>query len=392
MPNRPPRVAVLVKMGSRYHRDLYLGVARYARLPNRPFDVVFVQHDDLRYMRRSPDGIIAASATPLELNRLLALKLPTVHCGGRFEAPGVPTVNVDDLASGRLAAEHLLNCGFGHFGFFGQPKGLTYQRRRDGFIEALRAAGQHCHVHLRIPRKALQRPPAPEQRTIQRWLASLPRPVGILCSGDWDAWDVYDACDALGLRIRDEVGVMGIDNEYIYCESLVPPLSSVERRPERVGYEAATVMTRLLRGERGPSAPVLIPPFGVIKRGSTDVFVGSNPHVATVVRYIRDHPDQNLRVQELSSLVPMSRRVLERCFREHLGRSMLEEIHRTRINHLKQVLVSTDLSVEEIAARCGFANVSHMTALFHSHTGTTPSAYRKQFFDRRKKGSSITGE
>jgi LacI family transcriptional regulator len=247
----------------------------------------------------------------------------------------------------------------------------------------LKEVATECSFQLRKPGRGIDRPGIAERKALQRWLADLPKPVGILCSSDWDAWDLYDACEQLGIRIRDEVGVVGMDNEDIYCQSLNPPLSSVERRPDRVGYEAAALMVKVLRGEGAPSEPILIAPLGVVQRESTDVFAGNDPHVATVARHIRDHAEQPLQVRDLLHLVPVSRRVLERRFRKHLSRSILEEIHRAKLNRIKHLLTDTDHTIDEISFLCGFPNSSHMTALFRQKTGQTPSEYRRQFRDKQ---------
>ena len=382
-----PKVAVAISMGSRYHRDIFRGAANYARLPPRSFDVVLMQNDHPNPLRVDPDGMIAFVGNRKELDGVTALGIPVVNVSGRFETPGIPTVTVDDLTTGTLAAEHLLDCGFPNFGFYGHSQGVTFVRRREGFTRTLEAAATTCSLLLAEP-MLTGRLTARARSSLQHWLAGLPKPVGIFCASDWDAWDIYEVSEELGLRIPDEVGVLGADNEELYCLSVMPEMSSIERRADRVGYEAARLMERLLHGEPAPPEAIRVTPQGVVQRGSTDVLVSNDPHVATLVRYIRDHADRKLQVKELLDLVPVSRRVIERCFREHRGCSVLDEIHRARVNRVKEMLTQTDIPIEEIAYRCQFPNVSHMTNLFRRKTGHTPGNYRKQF---RQHGGQDTG-
>lgn len=138
-------------------------------------------------------------------------------------------------------------------------------------------------------------------------------------------------------------------------------------------------MARLLRGGRPPSEPILVPPVAVVQRQSSDLLAVADPHLAAALRYVREHVDQPLTVEKVARQVPLSRRVLERRFREHLGRTVLSEIHRAKIERIKQLLIATDQTTEEIAEHCGFAQLSHMAAFFRKKTGFAPGAFRKQF-------------
>jgi LacI family transcriptional regulator len=380
--SRRPVIAVTLSPSNRYHRSIYRGVADYARIPPRAFEARMAPLTSLRSIRPAPDGIIAHLNTPRLVAEARSLRIPVVNNSRRIEDTGLPSVTSDDVAAGRLAAEHLLGCGFRHFAFYGR-EGIPFSLARSrGFVRAVEAAGFQCDLYLR-EQHTPGRPKLNERRRVQRWLAGLPRPVGVLALTDWCALDLYDACARLGLRVRDEVGIVGVDNDEFVCESCDPSLSSVDNRPERIGYEAAALLMRLLRGGAPPTETVLIPPLGVVARQSTDVFVGGDPHVAAALHFIRDHADRALEVKDVLARVPLSRRILERRFRKDLGRSVLEEIHRHRVERIQQLLTTTDHTIGEIAEACGFENPSYIATLFRKKTGLTPRAYRRQYQNRR---------
>src|SRR4029453_10165803 len=108
-------------------------------------------------------------------------------------------------------------------------------------------------------------------KRLSRWLKELPKPVGIFAGHDVWALQVVEACRLGGLRVPEDVAVVGVDNDDLICELARPSLSSVVVPAERVGYEAAALLERLLAGARPPRGPVLIPPPGVVSRQSSDV-------------------------------------------------------------------------------------------------------------------------
>src|SRR6185295_9412667 len=98
---------------------------------------------------------------------------------------------------------------------------------------------------------------------------------------------VLDACRRVGLRVPDEVAVIGVDNDAYLCNLTIPPMTSVDVNAERNGYQAAGLLDRLMRGRRPQRKPIYLPPRGVVTRQSTDTVAVGDPEVAAVVRFIR---------------------------------------------------------------------------------------------------------
>jgi len=97
------------------------------------------------------------------------------------------------------------------------------------------------------------------------------------------------------------------------------------------------------------------------------------------VRYIRDHVHERLTVDDVLDAVPVNRRFLERRFKDHLGRTPLQEIRRVRIEKAKELLSGTDMSMPTVAKRSGFPNPERLANVFHAMTGMTPTQYRREF-------------
>jgi LacI family transcriptional regulator len=164
----------------------------------------------------------------------------------------------------------------------------------------------------------------------------------------------------------------------VLCELCDPPLSSVAPNAERIGYEAAELLDRLMAGGRAPARERLIEPVGVVARQSTDVLSIDDAEVAAAVRFIRERACGGLRVEQVLRHVAVSRSLLERRFRKYLGRSPQGEIRLVRLKRVKQLLADTDLSLVAIAQLAGFVHPEYMSVVFKRLTGQTPRAYRRQ--------------
>jgi LacI family transcriptional regulator len=154
--------------------------------------------------------------------------------------------------------------------------------------------------------------------------------------------------------VPDEVAVLGVDDDALLCELCDPPLSSVIPNPERIGYEAAALLDRLMAGDRPALREWLIPPLSVATRRSTDVLAIDDADFAAAVRYIRQHACQGTNVREVLKHVPQSRTMLERKFRKYLGHSPQDEIRAVQLRRVKQLLAETNLSLERIAPLAGY--------------------------------------
>jgi LacI family transcriptional regulator len=174
------------------------------------------------------------------------------------------------------------------------------------------------------------------------------------------------------------LAVVGVDNDDLLCELARPSLSSIIVPAERIGYEAAALLERLLAAARPPRQPLLLPPAGVVARQSSDVLAGGDADVTAAVRFIRDHAHQPLGVDDVLRAVPLSRRSLERRFRALLERGVGEEIRRVHLERAKDLLVTTALSMADVAAQAGFSSVHYLSRVFRQETGLTPTAYRRQ--------------
>jgi LacI family transcriptional regulator len=136
------------------------------------------------------------------------------------------------------------------------------------------------------------------------------------------------------------------------------------------------MLAGILGGADPPRHPAFLPPKGVIVRESTEPSNLIDDRLSAALRFIRQHLTEEIGVDKLLEVVPASRRSLERLFRSHLGRSPAEEIRRARINHVKWLLLNRNLSLSDIADRCGFSSFRSFASAFRRDVGMSATAYR----------------
>jgi len=194
---------------------------------------------------------------------------------------------------------------------------------------------------------------------------------------DIKAQQLLDICRELEIAVPEEAAVIGVDNDRTLCALADPPLSSVICNSRRAGYEAASLLDRVMSGESVSPDAILIEPLGIETRQSTDILAIDDPHVAVALRFIREQACRGINVGDVLSRVPISRRVLESRFGKLLGRTPHQEITRRRIAHVKRLLMETELPLSTIATRTGFQHDEYMTVAFKKQVGLPPSKYRQ---------------
>lgn len=329
------------------------------------------------------DGVIVGFDDP-HGPELLKLSVPLVGVGGGYgwfrPSMKIPYVGTDNMAVAQLAADHLLERGFVHFAYCGYsptPVNGCSQKRAEGFGEALARAGYACAVHNAPNTEA----GSWERlcRELADWLSGLPRPLGLMTCNDSRAQQILEACRLAGLRVPEDVAVVGVDNEEAICPFTDPPLTSIDQGAHQTGYEAATLLDQWMSGEAVEPGKRLVSPVGIIGRRSTEILATDDRDLAAALQFIRDHACERIRLDDVGNAAGTTLATLRRRFKSVLGRTIHGEIQRVRVERVKQLLVSTDWTFRQIARRSGFCSVQHMTTRLREATGHTPGQYRQRY-------------
>lgn len=373
-----PKVALLIETSNSYARGLLGGIVSYVRT-HQPWSLYLAEHNrgdqPPGWLRQwKGDGIIARIENETTARQLRGLDLPIVDVSAARLIPQLPWVETDDAEIARFAAEHFIERGFRHFGYCGESRFNWSNWRCEHFQSRVRAAGATCEIY-QTPAKS----PVGEEQLIAhlgQWIDRLPKPVGIFACYDLRGQQVLNACRSISALVPDDVAVLAVDNDEVLCELSHPPLSSIIPNTKRTGFEAAKLLNEMMAGRKVAGDAHLIPPLGVATRQSSDALAIDDRHVARAVHYIRLHACDGINVQDVLKAVPHARRLLESRFKKLLGRTPHQEIVRVQLDRVKQLLVETELSLQEIAERAGFSHVEYLSVAFKREVGMPPSKYR----------------
>ena len=382
MKNRP-QVALLVETSNAYARGLLEGVTAYIR-EHGPWSVYLSEHgrgESVPHWLQGwkGDGIIARVENDRIARAVLGRAIPTVDVSAARLVPRVPWVETDNEAIARAAAEHLLGRGFRNLGFCGLTEFNWSVWREEHFVRVARESGIECSVYDSRTQGRRAADWAADRRNLARWVQRLPKPVGVLACFDIRGRQVLEACRAAGIRVPDDVAVIGVDNDTVLCELSDPPLSSVIPDTHRTGYTAAALLDGMMHGRRVAPEAHLIKPLGVLARRSTDALAIEDADVSAAVQFIREHACDGIDVARVLDVVPLSRRVLESRFSKLLGRTPHQEILRCRIERAKELLTGTDLPLKAIADRTGIEHAEYLSVVFRRVAGLPPGEYRRRF-------------
>jgi LacI family transcriptional regulator len=378
-----PRVLLLLSVCQKASRDRLDGVMAYAHA-HGPWEIQAVNEDPF-FTRLSslkdwhPDGVICSSRNPAPAE-LDVRRVPMVFIkNGPLPIPrGVSSVTHNDKAIGLDAAAALLAKGLPAFAYIGQNGEPWSLRRGRSFSGAIRAAGKPCAVY-HAKRGAGGGWPdwADEKEPLKAWLVSLGKPCGVLVACDMRARGVLDLCLEAGIRVPEELCVIGVDNIPFICENTHPRLSSIEPDFVQAGWLAAETLDRLMGGQLRHPVHLVHGNKGLVERESSQWFRASLRVAATAYEFIRVNACKGpLSVPDILAHIHVSRRLLEVRFREAYGESVYDAVQRTRFDAAKRLLLETETPLSQIGSMCGYASGTHFANLFRRTFGMTMGEFR----------------
>lgn len=381
------RVALLVETSHEFGREVLRGIRDYERALDDHW-AFYLQPDGMQQdaPKMGPwacTGIIARLFGSATAKLLLTSRLPLVLLDPftqplcrQYDLTRIPYITTDSEAIVRMAFEHLYACGCRAFAFVNSSSETVWSSARaQAFADLARRRGFACHVYG-VPAESLSW--EEEIRKLGAWIRRLPRGLGILAAMDQRGRNVIEACREAGVRIPDDVMVLGVDNDPLLCELCEPSLSSIALDAYRAGYEAARVLHAQMRGEELPDGTrILVQPTHVSRRQSTSSGFDQDVVVASARRFIYERmSDRTLQMSDIAAHCGVSRRLLETRFAQAVGRTLLQELTAIRMERARTLLRETSETVTDISAACGFNEANYFTKTFRLHHGRSPQVYR----------------
>lgn len=381
-----PRVAILVDTSISWGRRVIKGINNYT-LKHEAWQL-FVEARGVEERIQLPagwqgEGVIARVGNEMMAADLRSHKLPVVNVSG-IQLAGInfPQVTTDVDALAALASRHFLDRGFRQFAYF-SLLGLSYvATQQNAFIAAAKQAGCQCDVYGVKPHGGAEPDWNLDSAALGQWLKALPKPVGILTWNADSGRQLIYACELAGLHVPEEVAVLCGSDDDLLCEVSHIPMSAVLVAAEQIGYKAAEMLHRMMKGNAAPKKPLLLPPLGVATRQSTETMAIGDVALVKALSFIRENAAELIQVEDVTRQAGVSRRGLERRFMQVLGRTPAEEIRRVHLERAKKLLLETDLPIPDVASGSGFGSPEYMTYVFRSEFQQTPLKYRKMIRSR----------
>lgn len=390
----PPDILIALSLAYQNGRDYYMGILNYLAQKRRRWNIHLVREGlALEVLKNEAhwglDGaIIDYTVHDDTIGGIRRLGIPcvaldTAHPDLFNSMRKVAFIDIDSSEIGRLGAQHFTErYNYATYGILAYEDSCNWSERRvRSFAETLRANGLDCNT-LRVRHEEL-RAPALHQAMCE-WAGRLHRPAAVMVVCDELARTFVSALSANGIHVPQDVAVLGVDDEWILCTHMRPTLSSIQPNFERSGYMAAKSMDALLcrgagRTARATARPIrlLSPVKSVVMRESTAPSNTTGLMVLRAENFIRDHVGESIHVDDVARHLKVSRRLLDKRFREVTGKTVLSVIHTAQLENVHHLLCTTQLSISEIGSLYHFRSESQLKRLFKATYGMTMSAVRQ---------------
>jgi len=283
-------------------------------------------------------------------------------------------VEVDHDRVGRMAADYLHDLGYRNFlGISLNVEIHTLSRRLAGFENRLGELGLKS---ARLEYDFWMPNPDMLLREVEKVVQTTGLPLAVFSPDDPMADLFMQAVLELGLRIPEDVAILGSNNERAVCDTCRIPLSSIDVNFSRLGYESARLLDRIMAGDESTPRQLATPPLMVEKRRSTEKMQSQDPIVRAILEYIGEHFAEKITTEHVIQDIHVSRSAAFERFRKVMGRSIGKEIERVRLDHARSLLRETDYKLDAVAGLSGYRNTSAFCRAFKTLMGETPSDYR----------------
>lgn len=376
------KILLLIDLSSGYDRKLLQGLVRYSK-ENGPW--VFYRMDPPSAWTPEEEGRIIEWARKWQANAIIGrwrgsdisllqqLEIPVVLQNNASRSNVFSNITGDYIGTGSLAADFFIKKRLRHFAFFGHRNTVWSTERMQGFTRHLTNLG-----YTDVSTYECGQPFDEVRSSVIKWLESLPKPVGLYCCDDANALNIAELCKLGNIAIPNEISLLGTDNDELLCDISDPPISSIGLNIEKGGWQTGKMIhQRILEHSTEPFS-VSIYPTQIFQRASTNRYNVNDHFVKEIVDFIDSNFHNDIGVDDMLPLVPLSRRSLEVKFKKEMGTTLYQYMLNCRIEHFANLLLTTDKSLSEIAAESGFVDNGNISRIFRKFKGCPPAEFRQK--------------
>lgn len=208
-----------------------------------------------------------------------------------------------------------------------------------------------------------------------QWLQRQPKPLGLFTAITHTGLFICHCCRLAGLRVPEDVMIIGIDDFDVANES-DPPVTSLRLALEAMGVRAVELACERLAGIKEPMV-VYVPGASIVGRRSTLVENSKEWDLDAALAFIEKHACEGINVEDLRiHTQSMTRGTFQRKFLASVGITPRRALEARRMSEARRMLAETEMSPSWIAGICGYSDYTHFFKLFRKLNGVSPTEYR----------------
>ena len=379
------KILLLIDYSSEFNRGLLKGIIHYSkdfgpwifyRLPSF-YKTLYGREGVIEWAKEWKADAIIGQWDIEKINLLKELNIPIILQNYKERSSYFSNLTGDYYATGIMAAKFFAQKRFRNFAFYGN-KGVVWSKERaEGYRQEIEKIGGNYFYFETEDLGDDQW--GKDHIQLDEWLLSLPKPIALFACDDSFALQISEICKINNINIPKEIALLGVDNDELICNLSDPPISSIVLDVERGGYEAGRLLHQLIKKEKKEPFNIVINPIRIETRLSTERYIVSNQYILSVVKYIEKNFATDISINDLTKLVPLSRRILEVKFKEELGTSIYQFIIYYRLEYFSQLLLTTDKTLLDIALQSGFNDCKNISRTFKKFKNCTPNEYKQKF-------------
>ena len=385
------RVVIALRLSTQAGQRTLRGILRFISTKRLHWDIRLKRDSDefgpvnvARYPQWKIDGIIFGMNPPDDrldksIRTIAAQKAPIVAVDVRDQPSlehrltDIAFVNTDTASVGQSAAEFLIAHGaYRSYGYVADFRNRSWSvLRGQAFAKAIEKRGFPCATY-QLP--SLEKDDFAE---LCSWVSALQKPTGLFVAFDDRALTVLEACRRRGIKVPEEVAVLGGDDDELLDGFAHPSLSSVHPDHERQGFIAAERLHALMVGKPAVQRQTFVPILKISQRGSTGATANAGALVQAAIAFINSNFQKGIDPNAVATELGISRRLLDLRFREITGKTVTETIRGNQLDEVRHRLVHSSDAIDTIATDCGFPNPTYLKELFKKRFNMTMRDFRK---------------
>ena len=349
---RMKTIGIMIERQRTYGRRLCEGIVRFAR-ERKDWALRIIEFSELRsrIRRDAYDGFIARVMNDKMARDLADTGRPVVDVFFEKPIPGFGAVDQNARIVGQMAARHFIEHRFANFAFCGYNGRRYSDDRRDAFVRCLGLNHYGCECY-RTPASALKDfeesvvmrehfgTPS-DARQLSRWVRKLPKPIAVFCAHDMRAYQLSEICRADGIRVPDEVAILGCDDDELVCQFTEPPISSIDQNAVGIGHAAARMLQQMLDNPAQAPSVAKVKPLRLVERESTKTYPLSPKWLSDALVFIQSNLTRSISAADVYAHVGKSHTLVDAAFRRQLKTSVQKEISRMRLKEARRLVTST---------------------------------------------------